>query len=63
MTGEINCIHFRAYKWTCVNTGDCQNRKTDDVGHKYCSTRGIISIQTSINNYRNASVTRRDNGD
>jgi hypothetical protein len=53
---ELDCLHFRAYKWSCVNDGKCKNQRSDDTGHKYCITRGKMDIQTSINAYREAIV-------
>ena len=55
---ELNCMHYRAYKWTCLNDGKCKNQKRDDAGHKYCGTQGKMDIQTSINAYREAVCGR-----
>jgi DNA-directed RNA polymerase subunit N (RpoN/RPB10) len=62
MSDLLSCIHFRAYKSSCLNDGKCPNRSVDEFGHKYCTTRGFISVQTSINIFRYAPK-RRDNGD
>ena len=63
MSEPLRCMHYRIYRSSCLNDGKCANQARDYDGHKYCKTDGIIQIQTSINIYRESTITRRDNGD
>ena len=63
MNDTLDCMHFRAYRSSCLNDGFCPNRDKDADGHKFCKTLGIIKIQTSINMYRDSTRIVRDNGD
>jgi len=42
------CMHYRAYKSSCLNDRHCPNAAKDRDGHKVCMTRGEFTIQTAI---------------
>jgi len=56
------CMHYRAYKSSCLNDRHCPNAAKDRDGHKFCMTRGDFTIQTAIRAEKRP-VTVVDNGD